>query len=427
MSFQPARARFGWASAVAVGAFAVVFVPMAGRVAAQHAEREVEVAALALDSLPDAATRVTIDTQTKVEGEGSVRVDTAWPTTVCLAEVERPDVDGAQLVYSAMVKPALEGSASLEMWAHVGGGQYFSRNPSVAVSGRGDFQQLEIPFLLQKGQRPDKVTLNLIVQGKGTVWVDDVRLIKRPLSGAAQAPTPRSAAKPEVDASSGDRPPYPVVVSTSPERGATGVDPSVDEIRVTFDRPMRRGDHSWTGGGDDFPTIDKARNVAWPDDRTCVLPVKLRSGKFYRVGINSSSYENFKSADGKPAAHTAICFTTAGAKRSVERRAAAPQVKVLSPEPGATDVDPSLDRITVEFDSPMGEGMSWVKADGGWPGAEGRPAEWSRDGRSCSLPVDLDPGLTYKLQLNGSHYVNFQSKWGVPLAPVEWTFTTASE
>jgi len=33
----------------------------------------------------------------------------------------------------------------------------------------------------QKGQRPDKVTLNLVINGKGTVWIDDVVLSKAPL------------------------------------------------------------------------------------------------------------------------------------------------------------------------------------------------------------------------------------------------------
>lgn len=37
------------------------------------------------------------------------------------------------------------------------------------------------PFLLQQGQKADKITLNIVINGKGTVWVDDVVLTKEPL------------------------------------------------------------------------------------------------------------------------------------------------------------------------------------------------------------------------------------------------------
>ncbi len=38
-----------------------------------------------------------------------------------------------------------------------------------------------IPFFLQAGQKPDLIRLNLVVAGKGRVWIDDVRLLRQPL------------------------------------------------------------------------------------------------------------------------------------------------------------------------------------------------------------------------------------------------------
>jgi len=38
----------------------------------------------------------------------------------------------------------------------------------------------EIPFLLHEGENPDNFKLNLVVGGKGTVWIDDIRLLKGP-------------------------------------------------------------------------------------------------------------------------------------------------------------------------------------------------------------------------------------------------------
>jgi len=40
------------------------------------------------------------------------------------------------------------------------------------------------PFLLQAGQKPDLIRLNLVVQGKGRVWIDDVHLMREPLPTA---------------------------------------------------------------------------------------------------------------------------------------------------------------------------------------------------------------------------------------------------
>ena len=36
--------------------------------------------------------------------------------------------------------------------------------------------EYEIPFLLEKGQEPDLVKLNLTVEGTGTVWIKDIEL-----------------------------------------------------------------------------------------------------------------------------------------------------------------------------------------------------------------------------------------------------------
>jgi hypothetical protein len=49
------------------------------------------------------------------------------------------------------------------------------------IKGKSDWQTLQTPFVFQKGQQPDKVTLNLVVNGIGTVWIDDIILLKEPL------------------------------------------------------------------------------------------------------------------------------------------------------------------------------------------------------------------------------------------------------
>lgn len=136
---------------------------------------------LSLDDASSIGLKLRADPAVKVEGSASLRIETPWPTSVCLGEVSGVDVEAAQLLFRARVKTELDGEAFLEMWVHIAGGQYFSRGLNDSVKGRSDWRAVQTPFIFQKGQRPDKVTLNIIVNGKGAVWVDDVVLTKAPL------------------------------------------------------------------------------------------------------------------------------------------------------------------------------------------------------------------------------------------------------
>ena len=143
-----------------------------------HACDAEELKSISLDDATKIGLRIEMDKNVKVEGKSSVKITTLWPTTICLGEVDGLDIENARLVYSARVKTDLQGTAMLEMWAHVGGSQYFSRNPKQAVKNQSNWKKVETPFMFQKGQKPEKVTLNLIIAGKGTVWIDDVKLSK---------------------------------------------------------------------------------------------------------------------------------------------------------------------------------------------------------------------------------------------------------
>lgn len=216
----------------------------------------------------------------------------------------------------------------------------------------------------------------------------------------------------------------PKVVKTTPEIGAKDVDPALTEIRVVFDQPMAGG-FSWTGGGDVFPEIpDKPRWEA--DKKTCVLPVKLAEGKYYRVGINSSGARNFQSEGGTPSEFNVIYFTTKGADESTLARLQAPKVVSMEPANGAQDVPVSTAKMVVTFDRSMGGGMSWTKTDGVQPEGAGQ-AEWNAERTVCTLPVKLVAGQAYSIGLNHPFANNFQSENGVPLARMVWTFTTAAQ
>lgn len=221
-----------------------------------------------------------------------------------------------------------------------------------------------------------------------------------------------------------DSPGPPRIVATSPKVGETEVKPNLKEITVTFDRDMQPG-FSWTGGPPDFPSGPEGQKPHWLDKRTCVLPVQLQAARYYRVGINSTSYQSFRSADGIPAQTSAIYFTTVGASGTLKRKASRPIIVGLVPRNGAADVDPNLKELRVTFNVPMAEGFSWTGGGEQFPPIPaGKKPFWSEDHKTCILPVELKPGWEYHLGLNSPSHKNFQSSGGVALDPVNYTFKT---
>ena len=137
-----------------------------------------------IDSLEGVLTQsgLEFDKQVSSDGNGSLRVTASERTVVRLFEVRDLDIEGARLTYQAKVRTQdVEGQVYLEMWCHFpGAGEFFSRSLERPLSGTTDWTTEETPFFLQKGQKPDYVKLNLVVDGHGTVWIDDIRLLGGP-------------------------------------------------------------------------------------------------------------------------------------------------------------------------------------------------------------------------------------------------------
>ena len=210
----------------------------------------------------------------------------------------------------------------------------------------------------------------------------------------------------------------------TPAAGATNVDSATSEIVVTFDRDMARG-FSWTGGGSNYPPIPEGQGPYWRDARTAVLEVKLEPGRYYRVGINSKSHRNFRSAAGVPALPSAIYFTTRGASGEVTVKTQKPTIVEMRPANGAAEVDPRTTELRITFSVPMCRGFSWTGGGPDYPVVpKGEGAHWTEDQRTCVLPVRLEPNHQYRLGLNSPSHNNFQSDASVPLDPVIYTFRT---
>jgi hypothetical protein len=97
----------------------------------------------------------------------------------------------------------------------------------------------------------------------------------------------------------------------------------------------------------------------------------------------------------------------------------------MTPENGATDVDPAIVEIEVTFDRPMAGRFSWTGGGELFPTIPaGAKPSWSKDGMTCTLPVELSPNKQYRLGLNSRSFHNFASAAGVPLEPVVYEFKT---
>ena len=126
---------------------------------------------------------VSFDKKVSSDGKGSLRIEVPEKTTVKSFEVSDVDVEEARLIYQARVRTEnLQGKAYLEMLCRLPGkGEFFSRSLNKPLSGTMGWSTEQTPFFLQKGQNPDLIKLNVVIDGKGALWIDDIKLVKGPL------------------------------------------------------------------------------------------------------------------------------------------------------------------------------------------------------------------------------------------------------
>ena len=138
-----------------------------------------------IDSLEGIITQsgVQFDKQVSSDGNGSLKITATEPTVVRLFEFGNIDIENARLIYQAKVHTeGVEGQVYLEMWVHFPGkGEFFSRGLQTPLTGTTNWTTEETPFFLKKGEKPDNVKLNLVINGKGIAWIDDIRVLKGPL------------------------------------------------------------------------------------------------------------------------------------------------------------------------------------------------------------------------------------------------------
>lgn len=154
-------------------------------VAPKTAEESPLLRAYPLDALDGliAQTGIAFDQRNSSDGRGSLMISTDAPVTVRLFETGDIDIENVRLIYRAKLRTAgVEGKVYLEMWCSFPGvGEAFSRALQSPLTGTTGWVSQETPFFLKPGENPDNIKLNVVIEGKGRVWIDDIRLEKGPL------------------------------------------------------------------------------------------------------------------------------------------------------------------------------------------------------------------------------------------------------
>jgi hypothetical protein len=123
---------------------------------------------------------IQLDKTISSDAKGSIKIAASGPVAVPLYNIIDVRIDDTQLIYEAKIKSeSLSGQAYLEMWCiFKDKGEFYSRGFDSAIAGTTDWRTIKTVFLLRKNEMPDQIKLNVIVNGVGTVWIDDIHLSK---------------------------------------------------------------------------------------------------------------------------------------------------------------------------------------------------------------------------------------------------------
>jgi len=161
------------------------FLIMAAGFSGSAADEETVLIHHSLDSLEGIVSQpgLRIDRGMSAEGGGSLRVTAEKPVVIQLIVTGDIKAEKARLIYRAKLRTRkITGRVYLEMWCRFPGkGEFFSRGLHSPLSGSTEWVSREICFILKQGEDPDRIRLNLVIDGTGMVWIDDLYLLRSPL------------------------------------------------------------------------------------------------------------------------------------------------------------------------------------------------------------------------------------------------------
>jgi hypothetical protein len=131
-----------------------------------------------------AQTNVSLDKTVSNDTLASLKIDAPSSMNVPLFEfiVGSNNVEDSKIIYRAALRSEkLSGRAYLLMSVHYPDGmESYSRGFEQALIGTVPWFTEDISSVIEKGKKPDKIKLGVVIEGTGTVWVDDIKVLKAP-------------------------------------------------------------------------------------------------------------------------------------------------------------------------------------------------------------------------------------------------------
>ncbi len=145
--------------------------------------------------MADTSGGLAIDHEIVEKLPASLGIDARAPRTVRLIDMAPPArVEGRLLIWTARARPLLrEGRAWLESWVTLPGGEGYSARSPAPVSRTRDWVDLTAQIRVEKGVKPDRLRLNLVLDGAGKFWIESLKLESAPLP--RQTPEEAAAGK----------------------------------------------------------------------------------------------------------------------------------------------------------------------------------------------------------------------------------------
>jgi len=140
---------------------------------------------LSTDSLQDVPESefIALDNKIFYDGNGSLRItvpeNKEKKVVIPLYEISNVKTLSRLFAYQARLKAKdIKGKVYLEMLCTVNGkGPYFSRDIKNFLNGDSKWELHKIPFYLNKDSILNKIQLNLIFEGTGTCWIDELKIV----------------------------------------------------------------------------------------------------------------------------------------------------------------------------------------------------------------------------------------------------------
>ena len=146
-----------------------------------------EIIDFSIDSAGDVISTEAV--QIDASKENALLVDTEKRAEVELFEIDGKELGNTRLTYSARMSSedlkATEGTNGISYLRMVAsfpdGEELIARGPRVPLKETTDWRPVDTVLYVDKGVSPERVRLELVVDGVGKVWIRDVKLFHRPL------------------------------------------------------------------------------------------------------------------------------------------------------------------------------------------------------------------------------------------------------